>query len=64
MEHLSTFSVAVRIKGEKPQIWHIAAEDFVAAQKSAMANVEGCTAAVVLVEPMLQEGEDNEPEAA
>lgn len=60
--NLNTYKVACRV-GKEQQIWHIAAEDFVAAQKSAMANVKGCTAAVVLVEPVLQDEEDNEPEA-
>ena len=61
--NLNTYKVACRV-GKEQQIWHIAAEDFVAAHKSAMADVEACTAAVVLVEPMVQEEEDNEPEAA
>lgn len=63
MEHLNTYSVAVRIKGEKPQIWHIAAKDHEAARQSALKDIEGCKTAVVLVQPLLQE-ESNEPEAA
>ena len=55
MEHLNTYSVAVRIKGEKPQIWHIASKDYEAARQSALKDIEGCKAAIVLVQP-LEEG--------
>lgn len=61
MDYLKTYSVAVRIEGEKPQIWHIAAKDFEAARQSALKDIEGCKSAVVLVQPLEEDCDEEEP---
>jgi hypothetical protein len=55
---INTYKVACRV-GKEQQIWHIAAKDFEAARQSALANVEGCKAAVVLVQALADSDEES-----